>query len=347
LTLEKRFDPARFKAYSLPKFPVGPGSEEIGPSGERATFTLDNSKELESFMASKHTTAVKSIALLLMLSLAQVYVLANPSHALFGRLVANSDSVIIVNGNEARTGTTVFSGASLRTPAGVAASVQLGSLGVLDISPGTTLNLSFDEGSVAVDVSTGQAFLVTAEGISGSVKTPVDELFLNDVGPAPDQETARERAAFKACMRSVEAAYRSAVNEARRNRKLAERKAQEEYRKAMRLAKTADERSAARRAKRIAQREAAEEFRSEVMEAQKAKDQAAQNCRRPPQPPSEARNLPTYPNPFLGSSFGKMFLVGLPIIAGSILGAIYIPCRRGKNPSPGNPGPNDECRREF
>ena len=47
----------------------------------------------------------------------------------------------------------------------------------------------------------------------------------------------------------------------------------------------------------------------------------------------------------IGPSFGKIFLFGLPVIGSATALAVIVPCRRGRNPSPGVPrGVNDECR---
>ena len=47
----------------------------------------------------------------------------------------------------------------------------------------------------------------------------------------------------------------------------------------------------------------------------------------------------------VGPSFGKILLFGLPIIGSAAAFAVIVPCRRGRNPSPGAPrGVNSECR---
>src|SRR5207245_2949717 len=96
------------------------------------------------------------LTIILVISLSQVYVQANlpktvtnkstvnPANAgarPAGRLTA--DGPVTVNGNKARTGDTIFPGAVIETPDGVGATVQLGALGQLDLSPGSRLTLSF------------------------------------------------------------------------------------------------------------------------------------------------------------------------------------------------------------
>lgn len=198
-------------------------------------------------MITRYSAAFKLTALLVVLAVAQVYIFAAPGRSLFGRLVTSSDSVITVNSNEAGSGTTIFSGSQLQTPENATASVQLDSLGKLEMSPETNLTLSFNEHSVDVNVIAGSALLTTHKGITGSItfngKTEMSD-------PSKESSTVSAGAA--------------------------------------------------------------------------------------PQGGGKGN----------GPSFGKIFAIGLPIIVGSILAAVYIPCRRrGRNPSPGTPrGP---CRRGF
>jgi hypothetical protein len=66
----------------------------------------------------------------------------------------------------------VFSGSQIETPANLSASIQLESLGSIAIAPNTNLTLTFAKGSIAVNISAGDALLTTEEGVSGLVTTP-------------------------------------------------------------------------------------------------------------------------------------------------------------------------------
>jgi hypothetical protein len=148
--------------------------------------------------------ATKVIALLLVISMMQVYVMATtvkplgstneaasksaPGALLFGQLEMDQDKSILVNSNPAVSGTTIFSGAQLVTPEAVGAAVQMESLGRLDIAPQTSLTLTFDQKSVNVVVTKGNAYLVTKEGIKGTVtlpdgKTKASDAALPDAAP--------------------------------------------------------------------------------------------------------------------------------------------------------------------
>jgi len=136
-------------------------------------------------MEPRRNKRMKAVALTLVLSLVQTYVLmgqataaadsaeAKPgAESLFGRLEMDQDKSLTLNGAGAINGTTVFSGAQVSTPEGVEAAVVLDALGRLDIAPGTELSLTFAKGKVDVLVSKGYAYLSTEEGVVGTVKYP-------------------------------------------------------------------------------------------------------------------------------------------------------------------------------
>ncbi|HEX8097108.1 MAG TPA: hypothetical protein VF507_03690, partial [Pyrinomonadaceae bacterium] len=131
--------------------------------------------------------AFRLTALVVAFSVMQVYVLADavrpgattgaaaeskaPAGLLLGRLTTTGEPIRI-NGNSANSGYTVISGAQLQTPANAGATVQIASLGRVEISPGTDLSLSFDKSGVNVNVARGSAFLTTLEGVKGTLTTP-------------------------------------------------------------------------------------------------------------------------------------------------------------------------------
>jgi hypothetical protein len=100
---------------------------------------------------------------------------------LVGRLALADQQSIFVNGTEARTGTSIFSGMRLQSPDGVNAAVQLGKLGHINLEPSTDLTLEFAEGRVAVTVAAGHATLTTRDGVEG-VLTAADGNVMKSVG---------------------------------------------------------------------------------------------------------------------------------------------------------------------
>ena len=126
----------------------------------------------------------RTVAVLLTLVMLNVYVLmgaktsrastntvekTNSGKLLVGRLSLADQQTIYVNGNEAHTGTSIFSGMRLQSPVGVNAVIQLGALGQINLEPSTDLTLDFSTGRVAVTVSTGGATLTTNDGVEGTL----------------------------------------------------------------------------------------------------------------------------------------------------------------------------------
>jgi hypothetical protein len=140
-------------------------------------------------MTNRNSVVMKVMAWMMVISLSQVLVLANRSGTTnttmannnatvvattaempLGRLVA--DGPVTINGVKARTGDTVFPGAHIQTVAGIGASIQIGNLGQLDISPDTKLVLNYDRGSIRSEINTGCAVLATSSGIEGLLTMP-------------------------------------------------------------------------------------------------------------------------------------------------------------------------------
>jgi hypothetical protein len=219
-------------------------------------------------MTPKSQRAASAIALLLVFSLAQVYVQANlatksaaakaeaATLARTGKLVTRGNSAISLNGNRTVSGTTVLSGSELQTPAGVGASVQLGRNGHLTLAPETSLTLDYDDTSIDVTLSSGYATLTTNEGIRGSITMPDGKTVRNDVsklstieGPSAATEdsddTALEAdgdtALFEAAVEPGQssAKERAEAARARRNLQACMRPAQNAYQRAVKDAKEA------------------------------------------------------------------------------------------------------------
>lgn len=132
-------------------------------------------------MSIRAKQVVRPVAVLLIITLFQVSVLASatrpnvntgttaPAGMVFGKLNLPGNQVILVNGNSAGSGTTIFSGSQLQTPAETQAGLQLGSAGHLDIAPDSIVTATFDQASIDVRVTKGSAVLSTNAGVKGTV----------------------------------------------------------------------------------------------------------------------------------------------------------------------------------
>ncbi|MET0646187.1 MAG: hypothetical protein ABW208_06160 [Pyrinomonadaceae bacterium] len=98
-------------------------------------------------------------------------VVVAPSPQAQGRLTTTGDNPVAVNGNNARTGETIFSGQQIQTPAGTTATVQLPGLGSVEIRPGSNVTLTFGEGKINVVVISGCVRLAADAGVTGTVQS--------------------------------------------------------------------------------------------------------------------------------------------------------------------------------
>lgn len=137
-------------------------------------------------MSLRNKKAFRAIALLLAFSVTQVYVhadLVNPRVAVAvngvvmmpvqatAKLVTRGNQSILVNGNPSTTGATILTGAEIETPEAVGATINLGPLGSLDLAPNSRVRLEFSEGTVRVTLISGCAILRTKRKTVGTIAT--------------------------------------------------------------------------------------------------------------------------------------------------------------------------------
>ena len=117
-------------------------------------------------MDTRKKNAVKALAIFLAFTFAQVYVQAGlpkpapapgaPQRAITARLSTKNNAPITVNGNSTATGATILTGSTIETPDQVSATIDLGDAGVVELQPGSKIQIDFDEnGNVRVKVLKG------------------------------------------------------------------------------------------------------------------------------------------------------------------------------------------------
>jgi hypothetical protein len=96
-----------------------------------------------------------------------------PPQQFIARLTTTGNQPITVNGASAVSGATILTGATIETPATVGATIDLGTLGELEIEPNTQLSLEFDHNGnvVKVNVRRGCVRLRTKDNVNGEVET--------------------------------------------------------------------------------------------------------------------------------------------------------------------------------
>ncbi len=120
----------------------------------------------------------KTISFAVVVMVLQTVVLAAP--ASIAKLKTRNNKPVKVNGQKAYTGTSLVSGSTIQSPEKVGATIDLGPLGRLDISPNTEVTVTFSEGVVSVQLRSGYVVLTTAKGVSGTVNTNDGDVFKTD-----------------------------------------------------------------------------------------------------------------------------------------------------------------------
>lgn len=87
-----------------------------------------------------------------------------------GHTLNNFDSSVMLNGENALSGRTVFSGSQITTPENSTATIKLGKLGYLTLSPNSALNLNFDETSISGTLSAGDIKVFNSEGVAVNIE---------------------------------------------------------------------------------------------------------------------------------------------------------------------------------
>jgi len=104
-----------------------------------------------------------------------------PPQQFVARLTTRGSAPITVNGASAVSGATILTGATIETPDQVGATINLGSLGDLDIAPNTKLTLEFDaNGNVKVKLDRGCMILRTRKNVNATVETEQGVAATND-----------------------------------------------------------------------------------------------------------------------------------------------------------------------
>lgn len=89
-----------------------------------------------------------------------------------GRLVTRGNQPVLVNGYGSYSGTTILTGATIQTPTGVRATIQLADLGSIDLAPNTTAVVDFSKANVKGTLKRGCAVLITNPEVTGVLVTP-------------------------------------------------------------------------------------------------------------------------------------------------------------------------------
>lgn len=134
-------------------------------------------------MNSRRRKASTAIAALLLFSISEVGLqigFAEPHSTtttpvipqqVIARLATRNNQPITVNGQSASTGASLVSGATIETASDQSATVNVGPLGSVDISPNTKVVLTFAAGTLRADVVYGCVILHARKDTTGEITT--------------------------------------------------------------------------------------------------------------------------------------------------------------------------------
>lgn len=111
-----------------------------------------------------------------------------------GQLTTTGNRSIIVNGNSTEAGATILDGATIETPDGTGATVNLGPLGQIDLEPNTIAVINFSDGQIKVTLKRGCAAVRKQEGVVGTIETP------DGTTTSADQPDTNNRKKASACV---------------------------------------------------------------------------------------------------------------------------------------------------
>lgn len=99
---------------------------------------------------------------------------------IIGRLMTRNNQAITINGETVNSGASVISGATIETGADQSATVNLGPLGTVDISPNTKVVLTFEKGSIKAVVVYGCVIVTARKNTVGEIATEQGSLGKTD-----------------------------------------------------------------------------------------------------------------------------------------------------------------------
>jgi hypothetical protein len=89
-----------------------------------------------------------------------------------GILTTRGNKPVSVNGASATTSTTILSGSTIDTPAGVGATITFGANGRIDLAPNSSVRIDFSNGVITITFLKGCGILTTSKGTGGVVLGP-------------------------------------------------------------------------------------------------------------------------------------------------------------------------------
>ena len=103
--------------------------------------------------------------------------LAAPGSAVSGEITVSGNSVdgmqpsVSLNGEKALSGRTFFTSGTISTPEGSSATIDLGKLGRISMSPNSSLSLNLSDNNISGDLAAGHIRVLNNEGVAVNIRT--------------------------------------------------------------------------------------------------------------------------------------------------------------------------------
>jgi hypothetical protein len=106
-----------------------------------------------------------------------------------GKNINGETPFVMVNGEAAQSGRSIFSSSTIATPANASAVINLGKVGKIELAPNTTMTLSFSEKGITGDLVSGRVTVLSATD-SVNIKTAEGKVLQLGVGESAVSKAA-------------------------------------------------------------------------------------------------------------------------------------------------------------
>lgn len=141
----------------------------------------------------------KAVSLCLMLTLLATYTVSVSAKTdrlageltIAGKLTNGEIPAVLVNGETAQNGRSIFSSSAITTPADASAIINIAKLGKIELAPNTTINITFDETGINGDLVAGKITVLGATA-DVSIKTPNGQITKLNAGDSASAGKAQD-----------------------------------------------------------------------------------------------------------------------------------------------------------
>ena len=108
-----------------------------------------------------------------------------------GKLSKGETPAVLVNGEMAQNGRSIFSSSTIATPADANAIINIAKLGKIELAPNTNLTISFDEKGINGDLTSGKVTVLGATA-DVNIKTPNGQIAKLNAGESASAGKAQD-----------------------------------------------------------------------------------------------------------------------------------------------------------